>query len=122
MNDYIDVIKKTIQLSSTLKDGIEYIREGLIFKEYDEVEKVIEDTITAVVVIEKALNPVLLEIKGEKIKKSLEDLRKNLNSLEESFNAGNTDESFNIIQRKLFPMYNVLEDSLNRDLKKYTYC
>lgn len=122
MNDYIDIIKKTIQLSSTLKDGIEYIREGLIFKEYDEVEKVIEDTITAVVVIEKALNPVLLEINGEKTKKSLKDLRKNLNCLEESFNSGNTEESFNIIRRKLFPMYSILEESLNKDLKKYTYC
>ncbi|MCS4522333.1 hypothetical protein JTS97_12885 [Clostridium botulinum] len=58
MNDYIEVIKKSIELSNILKEGIDYIKEIIVFREYEELDSLLDGLIDSVAYLEKALNPV----------------------------------------------------------------
>lgn len=42
MNDYIEVIKKSIELSNILKEGIDYIKEIIVFREYEELDSLLD--------------------------------------------------------------------------------
>ncbi|GAA0746324.1 hypothetical protein [Clostridium oceanicum] len=122
MNDYIDVIKKTMVLSDSLNDGLEYIKERIVLKEYEEVDDMIKDTILATKTIYKALNPVFLEIKDVELKNNMEKLLKNLISLEDKIEAGDVNAVCKTIDKKVVPTYDLWKEKLDCKLKKYTYC
>ncbi len=54
MNDYIETIKKSIELSDVLKDGINYVKETIIFREYGELDDLIGSLLDSVIYLKKA--------------------------------------------------------------------
>lgn len=122
MNDYIDVIKKSIELSNVLKEGIDYIKETIIFREYGELDSLVEGIVDSVVYLEKALNPVFLEIKDNEYEKIIKDFKNSLNLLKDTLDNGDMDEAISFIEDNLSVKYKIWKKHLDSKLKKYTYC
>ncbi|NFC47490.1 hypothetical protein EXN05_09490 [Clostridium botulinum] len=122
MKDYIEVIKKSIELSNALKEGIDYIKEIIVFREYGELDSLLDGLVDSVAYLEKALKPVFLEIKdndhGEKIK----DFQNSLNILKDTLDNGDMDDAISFIEDNLFVKYEIWKKHLDSKLKKYTYC
>jgi len=122
MNDYIETIKKSIELSDVLKDGIDYIKETIVFREYGELDDLTESLLDSVVYLKKALNPVFLEIKDNEYEKVLKDFENSLSLLKDTLDNGDMDEAVNFIENNLFLKYEIWKKHLDGKLKKYTYC
>ncbi|AJD30477.1 hypothetical protein AAGC94_16300 [Clostridium sporogenes] len=122
MNDYIDVIKKSIELSNVLKEGIDYIKETIVFREYGELDSLVEGIVDSVVYLEKALNPVFLEIKDNEYEKIIKDFKNSLNLLKDTLDNGDMDEAISFIEDNLSVKYKIWKKHLDSKLKKYTYC
>ncbi|MGO5065088.1 hypothetical protein [Clostridium sp. LCP25S3_F8] len=122
MNDYIETIKKSIELSDVLKDGIDYIKETIVFREYGELDDLTESLLDSVVYLKKALNPVFLEIKDNEYEKVLKDFENSLSLLKDTLDDGDMDEAANFIENNLFLKYEIWKKHLDDKLKKYTYC
>ncbi|EPY2271610.1 hypothetical protein ACXAUS_000395 [Clostridium sporogenes] len=122
MNDYIEVIKKSIELSNVLKEGIDYIKETIIFREYGELDSLLEGIVDSVVYVEKALNPVFLEIKDNEYGKIIKDFQNSLNLLKDTLDNGDMDEAISFIEDNLSFKYEIWKEHLDSKLKKYTYC
>ncbi|APF25809.1 hypothetical protein NPD7_415 [Clostridium sporogenes] len=122
MNDYIEVIKKSIELSNVLKEGIDYIKETIVFREYGELDSLLEGLVDSVVYLEKALNPVFLEIKDNEYGKIIKDFKNSLNLLKDTLDNGDMDEAISFIEDNLSLKYEIWKKHLDSKLKKYTYC
>ncbi|AUM96464.1 TPA: hypothetical protein LA742_001905 [Clostridium botulinum] len=122
MNDYIEVIKKSIELSNVLKEGIDYIKETIVFREYGELDSLLEGLVDSVVYLEKALNPVFLEIKDNEYEKIIKDFQNSLNLLKDTLDNGDMDEAISFIDDNLSVKYEIWKKHLDSKLKKYTYC
>ncbi|NFP91570.1 hypothetical protein [Clostridium sporogenes] len=122
MNDYIEVIKKSIELSNVLKEGIDYIKETIVFREYGELDSLLEGLVDSVVYLEKALNPVFLEIKDNEYEKIIKDFQDSLNLLKDTLDNGDMDEAISFIDDNLSVKYEIWKKHLDSKLKKYTYC
>ena len=122
MNDYIEVIKKSIELSNVLKEGIDYIKETIVFREYGELDSLLEGLVDSVVYLEKALNPVFLEIKDNEYEKIINDFQNSLNLLKDTLDNGDMDEAISFIDDNLSVKYEIWKKHLDSKLKKYTYC
>ncbi|MCS4478083.1 hypothetical protein JTT08_08915 [Clostridium botulinum] len=123
MNDYIEVIKKSIELSNILKEGIDYIKEIIVFREYEELDSLLDGLIDSVAYLEKALNPVFLEIKDNDHGKKMKDLQNKLKIfLKDTLDNGDMDDAISFIEDNLFVKYEIWKKHLDSKLKKYTYC
>ncbi|EJO5346032.1 hypothetical protein NRP93_000064 [Clostridium botulinum] len=122
MNDYIKIIKKSMELSEVLKEGIDYIKETIIFREYGELDSLVNSLLDSVVYLEKALNPVFLEIKDSEYKNIIEDFEDSLNILKNTLDNGEMDKAINFIDNNIFIKYDIWKKHLDNKLKKYTYC
>ncbi len=101
MNDYIEVIKKSIELSNILKEGIDYIKEIIVFREYGELDSLLDGLVDSVAYLEKALNPVFLEIKDNNHGKKMKDLQNSLNILKDTLDNGDMDDAISFIEDNL---------------------
>ena len=122
MNDYIEVIKKSIELSNVLKEGIDYIKETIVFREYGELDSLLEEIVDSVEYVEKALKPVFLEIKDNEYEKIIKDFQNSLNLLKDTLDNGDMDEAISFIDDNLSLKYEIWKKHLDSKLKKYTYC
>ncbi|NFL77450.1 hypothetical protein FDB81_17335 [Clostridium sporogenes] len=122
MNDYIEVIKKSIELSNVLKEGIDYIKETIVFREYGELDSLLEEIVDSVEYVEKALKPVFLEIKYNEYEKIIKDFQNSLNLLKDTLDNGDMDEAISFIDDNLSLKYEIWKKHLDSKLKKYTYC
>jgi hypothetical protein len=122
MNDYIEVIKKSIELSNVLKEGIDYIKETIVFREYGELDSLLEGIADSVEYVEKALKPVFLEIKDNEYEKIIKDFQNSLNLLKDTLDNGDMDEAISFIDDNLSLKYEIWKKHLDSKLKKYTYC
>ncbi|ACA54687.1 hypothetical protein ACLD43_07575 [Clostridium botulinum] len=122
MNDYIEVIKKSIELSNVLKEGIDYIKETIVFREYGELDSLLDGLVDSVAYLEKALKPVFLEIKDNEYGKKMKDLQNSLNILKDTLDNGDMDDAISFIENNLFVKYEIWKEHLDSKLKKYTYC
>ncbi|WP_251860494.1 hypothetical protein [Clostridium sp. Marseille-Q2269] len=122
MNNYIDIIKKSIELSKVLKEGIDYIKEVIVFREYGELDSLLNGLIDSVVYLGKALNPVFLEIKDNNYEKIIKDFENNLTLLKGILDNGDMDKAITFIDDTLYYKYEIWKKYLDDKLKKYTYC
>ncbi|KRU25389.1 hypothetical protein VT91_22630 [Clostridium sporogenes] len=122
MNDYIEVIKKSMELSKALKEGIDYIKETIVFREYKELDDLTESLLDSMAYLKKALNPVFLEIKDNEYEKVLKDFENSLRLLKDTLDNGDMDEAVSLIDDNLFLKYEIWKKHLDSKLKKYTYC
>ncbi|MBO0580995.1 hypothetical protein EXQ44_01625 [Clostridium botulinum] len=121
MNDYIEVIKKSIELSNVLKEGIDYIKETIVFREYGELDSLLDGLVDSVAYLEKALNS-FLEIKDNEYGKKIKDFQDSLNILKNILDNGDMDDAISFIEDSLFVKYEIWKKHLDSKLKKYTYC
>ncbi|MBN3345330.1 hypothetical protein CF050_00190 [Clostridium botulinum] len=122
MNDYIEVIKKSIELSNALKEGIDYIKEIIVFREYGELDSLLDGLVDSVAYLEKALKPVFLEIKDNYHEEKIKDFQNSLNILKDTLDNGDMDDAISFIEDNLFVKYEIWKKHLDSKLKKYTYC
>ncbi len=117
MNDYIEVIKKSIELSNALKEGIDYIKEIIVFREYGELDSLLDGLVDSVAYLEKALKPVFLEIKDNYHEEKIKDFQNSLNILKDTLDNGDMDDAISFIEDNLFVKYEIWKKHLDSKLK-----
>ncbi|WP_125152136.1 hypothetical protein [Clostridium rectalis] len=121
MNNYISSIKNISSVSLTLKNGIEYIKKNICVDTYDEdIEKLIEDSESALNTIDKVLTPLYSKIhSGSNLKNYTKRLKTIFKKMKEEFYCGNIDKCI-ILNKESSDEYTKWKKAFDNTLGKYT--
>lgn len=117
MDKYIDVIKRALELSSTIVEGFEYIQNNK--EKSQDIVNVLKDIINSVYSIDKSLTPIYEKIPFNNLEVLMNDLKNIFEYITTEYNTNAGLDITSIVQLKLMPAYKKWHEELNRVLTPY---
>lgn len=119
MEKYIEVVKQSIELSDTVLEGIQHIRKQLEEGKFEEAAFLFEDTIVAILTIERSVDPLVTQMSSNKISEIMVELKRILELLVGNFEDKNFSNVKEIMQFSLIPIFNQWKKELETNLKAF---
>jgi len=120
VNEQVEVMKKIMELTDTMEEGMEHIKEKLNQRAPGKAVKMLLDTTTAFTHIEEALEPMLEELPENSIQEKTDKLRSALAVMVSEYEKSKGLRGREILQFSLEPAFKNWRAELEEVLKPYT--
>lgn len=119
MEKYFDVIKRILELTDTCLEGLEYIELKLSEGKYSKSIPLLEDILNGFNEIQKAMEPILLELPENLIELLTDYLTDMFEFLIFTYEKDEMNKALEILNFKLLPGYKRWQEELEKTLKPY---
>jgi len=119
LNEQVGVIKQVIDLTETMEEGMEHIKEKLQEGKPEKAIKMLLDTTTAFTHIEEALEPMLPELPENSIEEKTDKLRSALAIMVSEYEKSQGLRGREILQFNLEPAFKNWREELKEVLNPY---
>jgi hypothetical protein len=121
MNNYIDVINKTLDLSDSVGEAIGFIKDNLHFKNYFVIDRLISDSIKSIISIDQAIKPILKLLGDKQLEGLTAALYSQINLLYKAIDSDISNNAAKIICIKVIPTYSEWKYEIEGSFRKFTY-
>lgn len=114
MDNDFEVIRQSLDLSGTIREGPEYIK--LRFEEgcFEETLTLFQDVIQALISIQKAVQPLVIKLFPNQLESFSADINYALEDVIAAFEKANWSVTTGIIEQSLLPAYCKWQEELER--------
>ncbi|WP_066290399.1 hypothetical protein [Bacillus sp. FJAT-29937] len=112
MEKYIEVMKKSLELSETILEGLRYIQKLLSEGKSEQSVFMFEEVLQAYATIERNIEPVVNELNNESISAKQAEFSHTANLVVTAYEEKNYAKVKEIIQFTLVPRYKRLKEEL----------
>lgn len=120
MDKYIEVIQNVLSLLDTIEEGIQHLKKQISELRYEEAFSMLEDTMIGVSSIENAMEPMMENLRENKIKSLLKIFNEDINSILNLYENDNKSELEDIISNKFISDFLNWKTEVSDVLKVYT--
>ncbi|WP_078429896.1 hypothetical protein [Alkalihalobacterium alkalinitrilicum] len=119
MEKYIDVMKKSLELSETILEGLEHIQKLLSEGNYEQSILLMEDVLVAYTTIGRSIEPVKHEFDNETIGHLQNGLKKTIELVVNAYESKSCVKVHEIIQFSLLPQFKKFKHELEQNFHSY---
>lgn len=119
MDKYIEVIKKSIQLSDTILEGLEHITKLLNDGKHEQSVFLFEDVMEAYTSIRTATEPIVKKLKSETVREKQVDIENVIVQVVSEYEKNNYLKVQEIFQHELVPKYKTFKEELEKLFEPY---
>ncbi|OLO38106.1 hypothetical protein BTR23_11970 [Alkalihalophilus pseudofirmus] len=119
MEKYIDVMKKSLELSETILEGLEHVQKLLSEGNYEQSILLMEEVLVAYTTIERSIKPVNQEFDNETIGHLQNGLKKTIELVVNAYESKSYVKVNEIIQFSLLPQLNKFKHELEQNFHTY---
>lgn len=120
MEKHIETMKKTIDLITTIKDGLNYIDSRIKIGDVNNTIPISEDIVLSFATIEKTIRPLSIYIDNtEKLKNCMYDIQKSLDLLVSYYERENYYKIAQVVSEDLRIEFELLQKILNDNFQTY---
>ena len=120
-NVEIDVVRQTLELSETVRAGLDYVQNRLEEGSFDEGFEMISNVLQGMSSIWRAMPVIINSLPGQNIENHLDRLRYALAYMEASYVQQLPDQAWAVLETALMPAYQDWQEEMYKSLKTYTF-
>ncbi|MEN6390251.1 MAG: hypothetical protein ABFD04_07505 [Syntrophomonas sp.] len=114
MDNDIEVIRQSLDLSNTIGEGLEYIKLRFEGGHFEETLILFQDVIQALISIQKAVQPIAANLSSNQLEPLIANINYSLEDVIAEFEKGNWSMTTGIIEQTLLPAYYKWQEELER--------
>lgn len=119
MEKYHEVIKRTLELLETIREGIQHIQEKLLELRYEEALIMLQDIVEGVASIESAIEPMMTEFVENNIESLTTILKENVSKAVGSYENGKEINMERLAEEGILLAFKKWKLELERVMKAY---
>jgi hypothetical protein len=119
MEKYIDVMKRTIELSESCVESLEHIKLRINEGAFEETIQSMDDLVNAVYQIEVSMQGYLREIPANRIEERTNQLRNSLEHVVSAYGQRESAKALEIIQFNVLPSCKGWKTEIEKALQSY---
>lgn len=119
MDKYLDVIRKTLQLSETILEGLTYIQANLDLGEFEKTKTMFTDVIEGIYQIQQSLSAFLSELPANEIAALNGKLKNSLDGVVSAYEQKKAAQLKEKMEDDLLPVFEQWQEELKRCLRPY---
>lgn len=119
MDKYLDVIRKTLQLSETILEGLTYIQANLDLGEFEKTKTMFTDVIEGIYQIQQSISAFLSELPANEIAKLNGKLKNSLDGVVSAYEQKKAAQLKEKMEEELLPVFEQWQEELRRCLRPY---
>lgn len=120
MDKYIEVVQNVLSLLDTIEEGIQHLKKQIFELRYEEGILMLEDIVDGKISIENAMEPMMENLRENKIKSLLKIFNEDINSILNLYENDNKSELEDIISNKFISDFLNWKTEVSDVLKVYT--
>jgi len=114
MEKYLDIIKRTIQLSETCLEGLEYTKEKLNEGQFEQTIPLMNDSVIAFLQMEKSLQPIFPTFNSNHNESLTHSLQDAFDHAVTAYELGQRGKVLEVFQFTLLPNYKKWKDEIEK--------
>ena len=122
MNDQVEVMKKIMELTDTMEEGLAHVRNLLSERDPEKALPVLTDSAHAFANVEAALQPILHELPDNNIQERSDMFRRALKTMVSEYENNEGLRAQELLQFFLEPAFRNWKVELDNTLKPYSLC
>ena len=122
MNDQVEVMKKIMELTDTMEEGLAHVRNMLSERAPEKALPVLTDSAHAFTSVEAALQPILHELPDNNIQERSDMFCRALKAMVSEYENNKGLRAQELLQFFLEPAFRNWQAELEDTLKPYTFC
>lgn len=119
MDKYLDVIRKTLQLSETILEGLTYIQANLDLGEFEKTKTMFTDVIEGIYQIQQSISAFLSELPANEIAALNGKLKNSLDGVVSAYEQKKAAQLKEKMEDDLLPVFEQWQEELKRCLRPY---
>ncbi len=120
MEKYLDVMRRTVELSETGLEGLEHMKQQIEEGYFEQSLPLFTDVISAYLEIEKSLSLFSDELSPNQLAATGQQLSASIETVVAAFEKGGGRESiYDLLNSRVIPQYRVWQEELQRCLQPY---
>lgn len=119
MDKYLDVIRKTLQLSETILEGLTYIQANLDLGEFEKTKTMFTDVIEGIYQIQQSISAFLSELPANEIAALNGKLKNSLDGVVSAYEQKKAAQLKEKMEEELLPVFEQWQEELKRCLRPY---
>lgn len=119
MDKYLDVIRRTLQLSETILEGLAYIQAGLKAGEFEKTKTMFAEVIEGIYKIQQSLSAFLSELPANEIAALNGKLKNSLDGVVSAYEQKKAAQLKGKMEEELLPVFEQWQEELKRCLRPY---
>jgi RNA binding exosome subunit len=116
MDKHIETMKRIVELSDTILEGLEHIKSEVNEGRLGNTVELMKDVTEAFFQIEQSISPFLSELPTNGIENLTESLKTGMEYVVRAYEVEKGDQVFEILQFTLLPVYKKWKNELDRTL------
>jgi len=119
LDKYLDVIRKTLQLSETILEGLAYIQANLDLGEFEKTKTMFTDVIEGIYQIQQSISAFLSELPANEIAALNGRLKNSLDGVVTAYEQKEAAQLKEKMEEELLPVFQKWQEELSRCLRPY---
>lgn len=119
MDKYLDVIRRTLQLSETILEGLTYIQANLDLGEFEKTKTMFTDVIEGIYQIQQSISAFLSELPANEIAALNGKLKNSLDGVVSAYEQKKAAQLKEKMEEELLPVFEQWQEELRRCLRPY---
>jgi len=119
MEKYVDVMKRSIELSETVIEGFQHTQRLIRDTQFEQAVLMFEESLKGYAQLEESVRPVILKLQDDEIESQLEKVQKKAHLIVDAFGKEDFSKVNEILQFTMVPLFKSITKSMDQLFSRY---